>query len=135
MNWGNMRLRIAALSSLMLLVPAAEHAQQAAAPSDLLAPVSRFQGDAHFKGKDGRTRDAQVTIRQWTIFPKQKVDPLPEKGFLLVTVRAGKVTTTINGQQQERKTDDFWTVPENAKMSVEGSGEAALLEVLSLTAR
>jgi quercetin dioxygenase-like cupin family protein len=63
------------------------------------------------------------------------VDALPESGFLLVTVRAGKVTTTINGQTQQRRTDDFWTVPENTRMSVEASGEAALLEVLSLSVR
>lgn len=134
-----MRTRIAALFSIICFVPAPEYAQpqRPATPpsSDLPAPVSRFQGDAHFKGTDGRTRDAQVTIRQWTIPPKQKVDALPERGFLLVTVRAGKVTTTINGQQQQRRTDDFWTVPENAKMSVEATGEAALLEVLSLTVR
>jgi quercetin dioxygenase-like cupin family protein len=134
-----MRARMVALFSIICFVPATEHAQpqRGATPSsvDMPAPVSRFQGDAHFKGKDGRTRDAQVTIRQWTIPPKQKVETLPERGFLLVTVRAGKVTTTINGQQQQRRTDDFWTVSENVKMSVEASGEAALLEILSLTVR
>lgn len=126
-------MRIIVLASIVCFVPVTEHAQP---PSvEMPAPVTRFQGDAHFKSKDGRTRDAQVTIRQWTIPPKQKVDSLPERGFLLVTVRAGKVTTTINGQQQQRRTDDFWTVPENAKMSVEATGEAALLEVFSLSVR
>ena len=135
-----MRIRRAAAASIICLVPVAQGAQpqqpgSPAASIEMPPPVSRFRGDAHFKGKDGRTRDAQVTIRQWTIPPKQKADSLPERGFLLVTVRAGKVTTIINGQQQQRSTDDFWTVPANSKMSVEASGEAALLEVLSLTVR
>lgn len=135
-----MRTRMAALFSILCFVPVTQYAQhqQAGAPPsgiDMPAPVSRFQGNAQFKGKDGRTRDAQVSIRQWTIPPKQKLDALPERGFLLVTVRAGKVTTTINGQRQQRRTDDFWTVPENAQMSLEASGEAALIEVLSLTVR
>jgi quercetin dioxygenase-like cupin family protein len=134
-----MRIRMAVLFSIVCLIPATGRAQPQepnAPPADAMpVPVNRYQGDAHFKGKDGRTRDAQVGIRQWTIAPRQKVDALPESGFLLVTVRAGKVTTTINGQTQQRRTDDFWTVPENTRMSVEASGEAALLEVLSLSVR
>jgi quercetin dioxygenase-like cupin family protein len=130
---------MAGLCLAICFAAATEHAspQQPAASASVetLPPVNRFRGDAHFKGKDGRTRVAQITIRQWTIPAKQKLDSLPERGFLLVTVRAGKVTTTINGQQQQRRTDDFWTVPENAKMSVEAAGEAALLEVISLAAR
>jgi quercetin dioxygenase-like cupin family protein len=129
----------AALFSIVLFAAATNRARpqqpNAADVSAGMAPVSRFQGDAHFKGKGGRTRDAQVSIRQWIISPRQKVDALPERGFLLLTVRAGKVTTTIGGQRQQRRTDDFWTVPENTKMSVEASGEAALLEVLSLAVR
>ncbi|HEV2690431.1 MAG TPA: hypothetical protein VGV35_17865, partial [Bryobacteraceae bacterium] len=60
--------------------------EQAQTPQgDMPAPVSRFEGGAQFKGKGGKLQNARVTIRQWTIPGKQKVDALPERGFLLVT--------------------------------------------------
>ena len=124
------------LLPLVCFVPFIERAQTPAQSADgMLAPVNRFEGNAQFKGKGGRPTDVRVTIRQWTIPGKQKIEALPERGFLLVTVRAGKVTTTIAGKQEQHRTDDFWTVPENTKMSVEAAGEAALLEVVSLTVR
>lgn len=128
--------RAVLLLPLVCLAPFIERAQSPAQTADgMPAPVNRFEGSAQFKGKGGRPTDVRVTIRQWTIPGKQKVEALPERGFLLVTVRAGKVTVTIAGKQEQHHTDDFWTVPENAKMSVEAAGEAAVLEVVSLTVR
>ena len=125
-------IRGASLAALLSLVPGADRAQTQ--PADMVAPVSRFDGTAQFKGKGGANKDAHVTIRQWTIPGKQKMD-VPEKGFLLVTLRAGKVTTTINGKEDKRRTDEFWTVPENSKMTVEAAGEAAIIEVISINVR
>jgi quercetin dioxygenase-like cupin family protein len=59
----------------------------------------------------------------------------PESGFLLVALRAGKVTTTIGDKEEKHNTGDFWTVDAEAKMSVEVKGESAVLEVLSLAVR
>ena len=130
------KLRFVLLLPLICLAPVMERAQAPAQTAEgMLAPVNRFEGSAQFKGKGGRPRDVRVTIRQLTIPGKQKIDALAERGFLLVTVRAGKVTTTIAGKQEQHRTDDFWTVPENAKMSVEAAGEAALLEVVAFTIR
>ncbi len=133
-------MRVAMVAPFICFLPSMEQAQTPqAAPAetagDMARPVSRFEGGADFKGKGGASRHATVTIRQWTVPGKQKIEALAERGFLLVTVRAGKVTTTIAGKQEKRVTDDFWTVPENAKMSVEAAGEAAVLEVISFNVR
>ena len=125
-------VRPAAIAPLLCLIPWMDHAQTS--QTDITTPIQRFEGSAQFKGKGGKTQNASVTIRQWTIPGKQKMD-VPERGFLLVTLRAGKVTTTIDGKEEKRRTDDFWTVAENAKMSVEAAGEAAILEVISFTVR
>jgi len=125
-------LRTAALAPIVCLMPCMQNAQTP--ETDIATPVNRFEGGAQFKGKGGKPQNARITIRQWTIPGKQKVE-VPERGFLLVTLRAGKVTTTIGGKEEKRHTDDFWTVPENAKMSVEAAGEAAVLEVISFTVR
>jgi quercetin dioxygenase-like cupin family protein len=118
---------------LLCLVPCAGPAQTS--QNDGLPPVNRFEGSAQFMGKEGKQKDAHVAIRQWTIPARQRVDTFPERGFLLITVRAGKVTTTVDGKQQQRGTDDFWTVPENSKLAVEAGGEAAVLEVISFIVR
>ena len=129
-------VRVALLAPFICLLPSMEQAQTPAdTADDIAAPVKRFEGSADFKGKGGATKHAAVTIRQWTVPGKQKIEALAERGFLLVTVRAGKVTVTIAGKEEQRKTDDFWTVPENAKMSVEATGEAAVLEVVSFKVR
>lgn len=133
-------LRLVAAAAAVLLLPFSQRAQAPPAGGDAAnpgkaTPVNRFEGDAQFKGKDGKSKGAHVTIRQWTIPGKQKVDALPERGFLVVTVRAGKVTSTIGGKQEQRTTGDFWTVAEGQKMSVEAAGETALLEVVSVAVR
>ena len=129
-------VRVALLAPFICFLPSIEQAQTPAANADdIAAPVKRFEGTADFKGNGGATKHAAVTIRQWTVPGKQKIEALAERGFLLVTVRAGKVTTTIAGKEEQRVTNDFWTVPENAKMSVEAAGEAAVLEVVSFNVR
>lgn len=133
-------LRIVAVAPVVFLLPFSQYAQapqaeDADANAGKATPTNRFEGDARFKGKDGKSKSAHVTIRQWTIPGRQKVDTLSERGFLLVTVRAGKVTSTIGGKREQRITDDFWTVPERQKMSVEAAGETAVLEVVSFTVR
>ena len=124
---------------LLCLIPRAQSAQNqapaAAQTTATLPPVNRFEGSTKFQAKNGQSHDVRVTIHQWTVLPKQKIDSLAEHGFLLVTVRSGKVNVTVNGQASQHRTDDIWTVPDNAKMSVEAPGEAAVLEVVSFTAR
>ena len=129
-------IRVALLAPFICFLPSMEQAQTPPTTADdIAAPVKRFEGTADFKGKGGATKHAAVTIRQWTVPGKQKIEALAERGFLLVTVRAGKVTTTIAGKEEQRVTNDFWTVPENTKMSVEATGEAAVLEVVSFNVR
>jgi len=118
-------------------MPSVDSAQsQQAAPAEIAAmTVNRFDGSAQFKGKNGASKNAHVTIQQLTIPPKQSTVVAPKQAFLLVTVRAGKVTATIGDKREQHSTDDFWTVPENGRMSVEAGGEAAIIEVISFTVR
>src|SRR5579872_69544 len=74
-----MKHRIVAAACVVFL-PFSQYAQKA-------TPANRFEGEAQFKDKNGKSKGAHVTIRQWSIPGKQKVDALPERGFLLVTVR------------------------------------------------
>lgn len=131
----------ALLTPLLFLAPHAGRAQNqppaAATPAEAAAasaPITRFDGSAKFQAKGGQSRDVHATIHQWVISPKQKVD-IAEKGFLLVTVRAGKVNVTVGGKTEQHRTDDMWSVPDNTKMSVEAPGEAAVLEVIAFTVR
>src|SRR5215472_8700200 len=72
-----------------LVLSAQNQAPAAAQTTATLPPVNRFEGSTKFQAKNGQSHDVRVTIHQWTVLPKQKVDSLAEHGFLLVTVRSG----------------------------------------------
>jgi len=99
------------------------------------APVQRserFQGSTTVKDATGKPRVARLAIRHWTILGEQSIPEFQEKGFLLVQLLGGKVTTVIDGKEQKRSKGEFWAVPANSKMSVHATGETATLEVTIL---
>lgn len=91
----------------------------------------RFEGSASVRSKAGRTAQVRATLHQWSIPGKQRVE-ISEHGFLLVELRAGSLTTTVDNKEEKRRPGDFWTVPAKARMSVTVTSEAAVLDVMSL---
>jgi FtsP/CotA-like multicopper oxidase with cupredoxin domain len=102
---------------------------------DQTRQVDRFSGSAKVTAKNGGTKEARVTVRQISVSGKQRADVPLDPGFHLVTLRAGKVTTLIDGKEENHTTDEFWTVKENSRMAVTVGGETAVLEVISLVVR
>ena len=92
----------------------------------------RFEGSTTLHTKGGTTAHVDVTVHQWSIGGKQRIE-IPEHGFLVAQLRAGSITTTIDGKQEKRRAGDFWTVSANSRMSVQVTSEAAVLEVTSLS--
>jgi len=78
----------------------------------------------------GKSKNVRVAVHQWTILGEQRIPELQERGFLLVQLLGGKVTTVIDGKEQRRAKGEFWIVPANAKMSIHATGETATLEVM-----
>ena len=103
-----------------------------------LQPVERFNGRTTLRNPRVAAKvaqaDVQVTLRNWIIPNRQRVERLPENGFLVIQVRSGEdLTTVINGERRERRVEEFFTVPAGATLSVETGNDTAILQILSIS--
>lgn len=102
-----------------------------------LRPIDRFDGlttlsNARLKAAAGRGK-VQMTLRNWDIPNRQRVDRFPEQGFLIVQVRSGEdLVTEIDGQRQQRKVEEFFTVPTGSTMSIETGNDTAIIQTLAI---
>lgn len=97
-----------------------------------LKPIERFDGKTAFRTKQGKPKELHVVVRNWQIHGRQRIEKFPEEGFMLVHLHSGKVSTVIDGKEEKRGGDAFWTVPAGSKMSVEVTSESALLETMAV---
>lgn len=94
--------------------------------------IERLETSAKFMAKDGQAKVASVTLRQVSVYGKDPLDPISGPGFRLMTLRAGKVTTSLDDREQKRNPGDIWTVPESAKFSLRVQGEAAVIDIITV---
>jgi quercetin dioxygenase-like cupin family protein len=111
------------------------HTQSKNAGEETVRRIDRFRGSAKLSPKSGGPKDASMSVRQVSVPGKQRVDVALDPGFHVVTLRAGEITAAIDGKEEKHNTGDIWTVKENSRMSVTASGEAAVLEVMTLVVR
>jgi len=52
----------------------------------------------------------------------------------VMEVRSGSVWTVIGGTRQQRQRGEMWTVPKGARVTLEGSGQVAVLRAIYLVA-
>jgi hypothetical protein len=123
---------LTAAATLSLIPVAAEAQDRGKDAEPRVISTERLDTSANFTAKDGKSKSASVILRQVSVFGKEPVDPISQPGFRLMTLRAGKVTTTLDGKEENRNPGDIWTVPENTKFSLKVRGEAAVLDVVSV---
>jgi quercetin dioxygenase-like cupin family protein len=132
---------VAALAGLLSAPPlvlglVAALAQAPAAP---LKPLERFDGTLRFRAQPGEARapEAGVRVDNWIIDGRQKIDrfPLPAQGFVIVQLRGGTLTTTIDGKRERRREGAFWTVPPGATMAVETGDDSAVIQTVIIVER
>jgi hypothetical protein len=56
-----------------------------------------------------------------------ETEPIPTPTRILLELRQGAVTTTINREKQDRRQGDFWVVDKGSSFTVQNSGEVAVL--------
>jgi hypothetical protein len=67
--------------------------------------------------------------------PDAKMLALPLKsksGFVVYELRAGKLTTIVNGNRQERREGEFWIVRPGETMSLETHDDSVVLQTIQL---
>lgn len=102
-----------------------------------LEPINRFDGRTTLKNPrleaTGAKPEVQMTLRTWTIPNRQRIERFPEQGFLIVQVRSGDdFFTVIDGVRQQRKVDEFFTVPAGAAMSIETGNDTVVMQTLAI---
>ena len=111
-----------------LLVPTAGMSQQerSAQPK----PTERFSGKARLLTP--RAREVSIAIHNWIIDERSRIEALelPVRGLVIVHLRGGSLTTVIGGKRQQRRADEFWTVPAGARMGIETGNDSAILQTI-----
>jgi hypothetical protein len=101
-----------------------------------LLPVERFEGRASVSNARllaAGQAEIQMTLRNWTIPNRQRIERFPETGFLIVQVRSGEdVFTVIDGQRQKRTVEEFFTVPSGSTLSIETGNDSVVLQTLAI---
>ena len=123
---------LAAAVAAVGITPSPACAQTANDVPGLLAPLRRAEEVVTFAAKDGKSQAQRVAIDQWTLVAGREITRFPAEGDVLVQLRAGLITTLIDGQRQDRKEGDFWLLPAGTQMSVSVKTEMATLQTVSL---
>jgi hypothetical protein len=126
----------ALLLGLLLTTPAFAQEQPSDAarfdPMVELKPTHSVDTQATVRAKSGRMKPVALSMRNWIIPNRQRIERFPEQGLLVIQIRAGSVTTIIGGKRQERGTDEFWIVPAGTTMGIETGQDSAILQVVAL---
>jgi|GEM_PF-6126958 len=105
-------------------------------PTMPLQPIERFDGHAALKNPKllaAGQGQIQMTLRNWSIPNRQRIDRFPEQGFLIVQVRSGEdMYTVIDGQRQKRAIDEFFTVPSGSTLSIETGNDTVVLQTMAI---
>ena len=101
-----------------------------------LQPVDRFEGRTALSNARllaAGQAEIQMTLRNWTIPNRQRIERFPERGFLIVQVRSGEdMFTVIDGQRQKRTVEEFFTVPSGSTLSIETGNDSVVLQTLAI---
>jgi hypothetical protein len=95
----------------------------------------RFQGPLSLKSKAGKTLALNVGLRIWSIDGTLGRQTLRTTDYTVFRLRAGKIKTVIDGKEQVRNVDEYWTLPAGSTLSLEVKGETALLETTTVAAK
>jgi quercetin dioxygenase-like cupin family protein len=122
----------AALAALLSSCDACAQAASTNAVSPL-APLRRADETLAVTGRDGRAQALRIALHEWTLVAGRDVARFPADGDVLAHLRAGRVTTTIDGQSTARSEGEFWLVPAGKAMAIRVTTEMATIETTSVS--
>jgi quercetin dioxygenase-like cupin family protein len=128
MRVGVFLLAVALLTGLNISQVDAQPRARRAAPPLLVTSQPAFSGNLVVRA-GAPTESARVDMRQWSIAGGQRLASLrlPFRGLLIVELRAGEITTIINGERVVRREGEIWSVPAESTMQLETGEDAAIL--------
>jgi|ERR1700730_6340374 len=133
------------LLAFFILTPVLVFAQEASKqePSDSKESASdawktfrvreQLQSPLTLRTKEGETVALNVGVRLWSIDGNLGRQMLRTSDYTVFRLRAGKIKTVIDGKEQMRNIDEYWTLPAGSTFSLEVKGETALLETMTVS--
>lgn len=85
-----------------------------------------FQGETAARG----AAPTRLDIRIWSIGGRQRLAGLrlPFRGLTIVELRAGDLTTVIDGRRVERREGEIWSVPAGSAMQLQTDDDTAVVQ-------
>jgi len=74
----------------------------------------------------------RVVIRTWRIDNQETVE-IPHKGFLIVHLRAGALTTDIRGKEEKQLENSYWSVPAGVPLIVRTARDSVVLQTVDFS--
>lgn len=125
-------VQASAIFGLLLMALAAPdiiRGQVAAPPAQPYEVITKgLLGDTPFSVQF-RSAPLRLEIRNLIMGPGI-TDVVPTANRALMELRGGGVVTTINGQRQERRQGDFWTVEKGSRLIIESTGDVAVIRAI-----
>jgi hypothetical protein len=114
-------------------------AQEAAAskqalvdPLKVFRATEAFQAPLALKTKEGKTAALKVALHTWSIDGALGRQSIKTSEFTLFRVRGGKIRVLLDGKEEMKRTDEYWTSPAGTTVTLQVKGETALLDVLTV---
>jgi hypothetical protein len=71
----------------------------------------------------------RLEFRNW-IMGRGDTETIPTPTRILMELRQGSITTTINGEKSERRSGDFWMVEKGAALRIQNPGEVGVVRAI-----
>jgi hypothetical protein len=112
---------------------AAFAAAQTPAPGTISA-IDRFSGRLTMAQ---RAAPLALQYQIWSLAPGTKVAALPlrSKGSVIYELRAGKLTTIIDGKRDARREGEFWLVRPDQTIAFEAEDDSVVIHTILLPAQ
>jgi hypothetical protein len=94
-----------------------------------------FQGPLTLKTKQGRAITLKVAVHTWSIDGTLGRQTIRIDDFTLFQMRGGKIKALIDGKEEIKSPDAFWTMPAGSTFTFEVKGETALLDATTVSTK
>jgi hypothetical protein len=94
-----------------------------------------FQGPLTLKTKRGRAITLNVGVRTWSIDGSLGRQTIRIDDFTLFQMRGGKIKVLMNGKEEIKSADAFWTLSPGSILTFEVKGETALLDAMTVSTK
>jgi hypothetical protein len=94
-----------------------------------------FRMPLTLKTRQGRSITLKVGVRIWSIDGTLGRQTIGIEDFTLFQMRGGKIKALIDGKEEIKSADAFWTMPAGSTFTFEVKGETALLEATTVSTK